>query len=74
MTAKTNTRTARKFVLPESLAENWMSLSDACKALEVSRFTIATLSEKGVLVVRKYGKFVIVSRKSVDDFLKQFTT
>ena len=62
----------RKFVVPETLADHWLSLSEACDKLSISRWTVAELCTKGVLDREEYGKFILISRKSVDAYLKAF--
>lgn len=74
MTAKQTTPVRKKFAVPEALKDHWMTLADACDSLGLSRWTIAELCTKGVLVRQEYGKFILIGRKSVDAYLRAFIT
>ncbi len=72
-----NTETPKKertpFQVPAKLQDDWFSLVEACEALSVSRYVVHDLVNKGVLKRDYYGKYCIISRASVDTYLRRFT-
>ena len=58
--------------LPERLQQKWMSSTEACEALGMSRTTLWRKRNAGVLVGEKYNGNVIISRASVDKYLRQY--
>ena len=46
-----------------------ISISDTCRALGLSRYTISRLVKAGVIRSRKIGRRVLICSKSVRDFI-----
>lgn len=58
--------------LPEALRDKWMTIAEAADTLALHRDSIYRKIECGVLDVDKYGARTIISRQSVQRYLKQW--
>lgn len=60
------------FKVPDALAKLWMSLDECCTTLGKSRFTISAWCREGILDRMAYGRNVLISRESVEKYLRKF--
>lgn len=60
------------YKLPEALAEKWVTQSDACDLLGISRWTLQRRIDEGQLESSSYNAIRIVSRASIARYLKQW--
>lgn len=57
--------------LPDNIRLRYMTVSEACFALQVSRWTVKRLRDRGQLQWRKWvGGRVLVSRESVKQLIE----
>lgn len=62
------------FVVPPSLAPDWMSLEEAMKEMSFTRWHISDLCKDGVLQRQRYGRHVLINRQSVAKYMARFKT
>ena len=59
-------------VLPEYLSKDWMTCYEAGDELEVNRLTIYRMGNDGTLESKRFGKMMIVTRRSVAAFKQKY--
>lgn len=58
--------------LPAAISKHWLTRHEACRVLGISRTTLARKVQEGLLKKSLYNGLIIVSRASVERYLKQW--
>lgn len=74
MSNKSATEEKESFVVPPSLAADWMSLEEAMREMSFTRWHISDLCKDGILQRQRYGRNTLISRASVAKYLARFKT
>lgn len=58
--------------IPRTVAARWLTVGQVCEMLCVHQSTVYRKAAAGILERKLYGKKLLISKKSVNRYLKQF--